>query len=156
MTKRFSASGTFSGRRMSAFNTPKTTALAPMASVSVKTAVIVKPGDLHSWRRANRRSCSSVVMVGLRVTVGLYGRKGNSRVEFEDFADVGDAQLLPRLSVLLITEEEQPDSRRCAVAALNAKRGDRASVVVTKLVPRLRQTMGRANFRNYGRRAHCP
>jgi hypothetical protein len=79
-------------------------------------------------------------MVGLRVTVGLYGRKGNSRVEFEDFADVGDAQLLPRLSVLLITEEEQPDSRRCAVAALNAKRGDRASVVVTKLVPRLRRT----------------
>jgi hypothetical protein len=34
-------------------------------------------------------------MVGLRVTVGLYGRKGNSRVEFEDFADVGDAELLP-------------------------------------------------------------
>src|ERR1700688_1890413 len=80
---------------MSAFNTPKTTALAPMASVSVKTAVIVKPGDLRSWRRANRRSCSRVVMVGLRGTVGLYGRKGNSRVEFEDFADVGDAELLP-------------------------------------------------------------
>jgi hypothetical protein len=36
-----------------------------------------------------------MVMVGLRVTVGLYGRKGNSRVEFEDFADVGDAELLP-------------------------------------------------------------
>jgi hypothetical protein len=34
-------------------------------------------------------------MVGLRVTVGLYGRKGNSRVEFEDSADVGDAELLP-------------------------------------------------------------
>jgi hypothetical protein len=31
-------------------------------------------------------------MVGLRVTVGLYGKKGNSRVEFEDFADVGDAE----------------------------------------------------------------
>jgi hypothetical protein len=28
-------------------------------------------------------------MVGLRVPVGLFGRKRNSRVEFEDFADVG-------------------------------------------------------------------
>jgi len=56
-----------------------------------------------------------MVMVGLRVKVGLYGKKGNSRVEFEDF---------PRLSVLLITEEEPPESRRCAVTALNAKRGD--------------------------------
>src|ERR1700733_5418248 len=45
-----------------------------MASVSVKTAVMVKPGDLRSWRSANRMSCSRVVMVGLRVTVGLYGR----------------------------------------------------------------------------------
>jgi hypothetical protein len=26
-------------------------------------------------------------MVGLRVTVGLYGRKGDSGVEFEDFAE---------------------------------------------------------------------
>jgi hypothetical protein len=34
-------------------------------------------------------------MVGLRVTVGLYGRKGNSKVEFEDFEDVGDAERLP-------------------------------------------------------------
>src|SRR5580704_19310417 len=50
----------------------------------------------------------------------------------------------PRLSVLLISEEDQPESRRCAVAALNAKRGDRASVVVTKLVPRLRQTFAKA------------
>ena len=150
---------------MSAFNTPKTTALAPMASVSVKTAVIVKPGDLHSWRRANRRSCSRVVMVGLRVTVGLYGKKGNSRVEFEDFTDVGDAEFLAvevvhqncfrRIQVShracgnclgnecesvshafsfrlsdsetecpAIAEEEPPESRRCAVAPLNAKRGD--------------------------------
>ena len=42
---------------LSAFNTPKTTALAPMASISVKTAVMVKPGDLRSRRRAKRRSC---------------------------------------------------------------------------------------------------
>jgi hypothetical protein len=47
---------------------------------------------------------------------------------------------IPRLIVLLITEVLLPESRRCAVAALNAKHGDRASIVVTKLVPRLRQT----------------
>jgi len=51
-----------------------------------------------------------------------------------------EGRAIRELSVLLITEEELPESRRCAVAALNAKRGDRASVVVTKLVPRLRQT----------------
>jgi hypothetical protein len=47
---------------------------------------------------------------------------------------------IPGLSVLLITEEKPRESRQCGVAALNAKRGDRASVVVTKLVPRLRRT----------------
>src|ERR1700753_595396 len=49
---------------MSAFNTPKTTALAPMASVSVKTAVMVKPGDLRSWRSANRTSAQIDSSVG--------------------------------------------------------------------------------------------
>ena len=81
---------------MSAFNTPKTTALAPMASVSVKTAVMVKPGDLRSWRRANRRSCSRVVMVGLRVTVGLYGRA------------IGD---LSRICILLVTVRHNLSAR---------------------------------------------
>src|SRR3984957_10341443 len=38
---------------------------------------------------------------------------------------------MPRLIVLPLTEEEPPKSPRCAVAALNAKRGDRASFVVT-------------------------
>src|SRR5215472_8028088 len=66
---------------MSAFSTPKTTALAPMANASVNTAAIVNPGDLRSWRRANRRSCNRVAMVGLRVTVGLYGKKRNSRAK---------------------------------------------------------------------------
>src|ERR1700721_1054621 len=80
---------------MSAFKTPKTTALAPMANASVDTAAIVNPGDLRSWRSANRRSCSRVVMVGLRVKVVLYGRKDNSRFEFKDCADVGDAELVP-------------------------------------------------------------
>jgi hypothetical protein len=47
---------------------------------------------------------------------------------------------IPRLSVLLIAEEEQSESRRRAVAALNAKRWDRVSAAVTKLVPRLRRT----------------
>ena len=37
--------GKFSGRRINAFNTPKTRALAPMASASVNTAAMVKPGD---------------------------------------------------------------------------------------------------------------
>jgi len=45
---------------------------------------------------------------------------------------------IPRLSVLLIAEEEQSESRRRVIAALNAKRWDRVSAAVTKLVPRLR------------------
>jgi predicted phosphodiesterase len=52
---------------MNAFITLKTTALAPMANASVKTAVMVNPGDLRNWRKENRRSCSRVVMGGLQV-----------------------------------------------------------------------------------------
>ena len=51
-----SAWGTFSGRRISAFNTPKTTAFAPMPSAKVTMATAVKPGDLRSMRSANRTS----------------------------------------------------------------------------------------------------
>jgi hypothetical protein len=40
-----------------------TTAFAPIAKASVRTAAAAKPGDLRNWRRANRRSCSRVVMV---------------------------------------------------------------------------------------------
>ena len=46
-----------------------TTALAPIAKASVKTAAMAKPGDLRNWRMANRRSCSRLVMVGLWVPV---------------------------------------------------------------------------------------
>src|ERR1700722_84123 len=53
---RFSVCGTFSGRSTSAFSTLKTTALAPMARASVKTAVMANPGALRSWRRARRMS----------------------------------------------------------------------------------------------------
>ena len=52
----FPACGTFEGRRMNAFITLNTTALAPIAKASVKTAAMVNPGDLRNWRRANRRS----------------------------------------------------------------------------------------------------
>jgi predicted phosphodiesterase len=38
-----------------------------MANASVKTAVMVNPGDLRNWRKENRRSCSRVVMGGLQV-----------------------------------------------------------------------------------------
>jgi hypothetical protein len=51
---------------MSAFKTANTTALAPMASASVKTAAMANPGDLRITRRANRKSYSWVVMDGLR------------------------------------------------------------------------------------------
>ncbi len=53
---RFSECGTFSGRSTSAFSTLKTTALAPMASASVSTAVTANPGALRNWRRASRKS----------------------------------------------------------------------------------------------------
>jgi hypothetical protein len=52
---------------------------AHKTATSFKTATIVNPGDLRNWRRANRRSCSRVVMVGLRATMWLHGKKGNSR-----------------------------------------------------------------------------
>src|SRR2546422_4003271 len=52
-----------------------TTAFAPMPRASVTTATAVKPGDLRNLRRAKRRSCRRVVMVGLRVTMGLHGSK---------------------------------------------------------------------------------
>jgi len=48
--------GTLRGRSTSAFSTLKTTALAPMASASVSTAVAANPGDLRNWRMAIRRS----------------------------------------------------------------------------------------------------
>jgi hypothetical protein len=38
--------------RTSAFKTLKTTALAPIPSASVTSAVRAKPGDLRNWRRA--------------------------------------------------------------------------------------------------------
>src|SRR5437588_7867697 len=54
--KRFSGSGTSNGRRISEFNTLKTTAFAPIPNASVKTAAIVNPGDLRSIRRLKRIS----------------------------------------------------------------------------------------------------
>ena len=41
-----------SGRRISPFNTPKTTAFAPIANASVKTATMVNPGDLRNTPKA--------------------------------------------------------------------------------------------------------
>src|SRR5579863_7089735 len=45
--------GTLSGRSTSAFSTLNTTALAPMASARVITAVTANPGYLRNWRRAS-------------------------------------------------------------------------------------------------------
>jgi hypothetical protein len=41
-----------SGRKINPFITLNTTALAPMAIASVKTALIVKAGDLRNCRNA--------------------------------------------------------------------------------------------------------
>jgi hypothetical protein len=41
---------------MNAFMTLNTTAFAPIAKASVKTAAMVNPGDLRNWRSANFRS----------------------------------------------------------------------------------------------------
>ena len=49
---------------MREFNTPKTTALAPMASVSVRTAAIVNPGDLRKNTKAEAQileQCREVI-----------------------------------------------------------------------------------------------
>jgi hypothetical protein len=66
---------------MSPFNTAKTTVLAPMAKASVKTAAMANPGDLRNWRKAKRRSCSRVLMVGLWATTWQQGKKGNSQAK---------------------------------------------------------------------------
>src|SRR5258705_7213097 len=49
-------SGYGSGRTNTALITLKMAVLAPMQSASVITAMMVKPGDFRSWRRAKRRS----------------------------------------------------------------------------------------------------
>src|ERR1700722_18097729 len=60
MAQRLAACGTLSGRRINASNMANTTAFAPMARASVKTATMVKPGDLRNTRRLRRTSCISV------------------------------------------------------------------------------------------------
>src|SRR5579859_1881910 len=73
---RFSAFGTLSGRRTSAFRTLKTMALAPMARANVSTAVRANPGAFRNCRKASRRSAFILplfrIMGLLHACPGLY------------------------------------------------------------------------------------
>src|SRR5579864_3624171 len=55
---------------MNAFMMLNTTAFAPIAKASVKTAAMVKVGERRIWRTENRRSCSRMDIVGQCVTKG--------------------------------------------------------------------------------------
>src|ERR1700678_193844 len=64
-----SGCGTLSGRRINAFSTLNTMALAPMASASVSTAVKANPGAFRNCRRA---SLISAFMLPLRYASLVY------------------------------------------------------------------------------------
>ena len=91
--------GTFTGRSTTAFNTLKTTALAPIPSASVKIAVIVNPGDFLNCRNA---ILSSLVIMAAPET-GLRWRPmdGSLRISVRRFSRFEDWDPITQRGALL-------------------------------------------------------
>src|SRR6266576_6119775 len=88
--------------------------LAAIPSAKVKTAVRAKPGEPRIWRKANRKSCSRLVMVGLCVTIWLLGIR-----QFESQSILGAS---------LMTTKRLAASRWCLGTELGVRFHRRVSV----------------------------